>query len=268
MKSLRPEFVTSLPVSAASGLVIHHGEFFIASDDETHVLHGSPVKGFKSYALWEEDLPEDEKERKKVKPDFESLFLDDDELFVLPSLSRKNRIRGAKVKLSRDGKILSHEVIHLKNLRKKLDELVPDLNLEGGVRKNKKLHLFQRGNGERGVNSVITLDNLDAEDFEARPITLLFIGDVPYTITDATVKDNEIWFLAVAEDTNSTFVDGEILGSAIGKFDEHFRVTQFLTLDLKGKTEGIAFDDKGVVWLVTDDDSREKPSRLFRLTVP
>lgn len=267
MKLLHPELVTRLPVFAASGLVIHDGKFFIVSDDEVSLLHGTPEEAFESHVLWDADLPEDEKERKKVKPDFESLFLSGENLILIPSMSRKNRIEAVKVKLSH-GKIKSQEVFSVKDLREKLEELVPDLNVEGCVEKGDKLHLFQRGNGAQGLNSVITLKNLEAKDFEIRPVGLPMNGNVPYTITDATLYKNEIWFLAVAEDTTSTYVDGEVLGSAIGKFNDKFVVEDFFPLDLKGKTEGIAFDEKGTVWLVTDDDSREKPSRLLRITRP
>lgn len=264
MKSIKPEFVTKLPVHAASGLIIARGKFFVVADDEVHILAGTPDKGFSPYALWKEKLPANEKERKKVKPDFESVFLDGDELVVIPSLSRKNRIEGARIRLSDSGKIFSHGTFSLKGLRKNLDEVIPDLNIEGALRHDGKIHLFQRGNGEKGMNAVIALDTLESKSFTITPVQLPSIRDVKYTITDAAVKDDEIWFLAVAERSDSTYLDGEVLGSALGKFDETFKVKEFFPIDLRHKTEGLAFDAEGTAWLVTDDDSREKPSRLFR----
>ena len=258
---LTPEFVCELPVHAASGLVIHGGKFFMVSDDEVHLISGTPETGFTPYKLWEEILPEEPKARKKVKPDFETLYLSGNELHILPSLSRPNRTRGAVVQLDPSGTILSHKVTSHSELLAQLGTLVSDINIEGAVTIGEKLHLFQRGNGPQGTNSVIIITG---EKILVRPLVLPEIRGVPLTITDAAFNRNELRFLAVAEDTLSTYDDGAVLACGIGTLNEAFEVTSFHYLRMNGKPEGLAFDEKGTAWMVTDDDSREKPSRLFR----
>lgn len=266
IKSLTPEFICELPVFAASGLIIKDGVFYIISDDEVSLLHGSPEAGFISFSLWNEDLPEDAAIRKKLKPDFECLVLKGASLFILPSFSRKNRITGVRVDLRKEG-ISSHQILDLTDLRERLDKKVPDLNIEGALSINNEILLFQRGNGKNGTNAVIRGQSLDDNSMQVIPIDLPHMGKIPLTITDAAATGNDIWFLAVAEDTESTYLDGEVKGSFLGSFDERFRVKELLKLDIPHKPEGLAFHPDGSIYFVTDDDSRSKPSRLFRIKI-
>lgn len=254
---LTPELVCELPVFAASGLVISSGEFFIVSDDEVSLVHGRPGS-FKTLSLWDEVLPEDPLERKKVKPDFEGLYLSGQNLHLIPSFSKKNRTRGAVIDLTQNMRI---DLMDLSELRERLEEKVPDLNIEGALLKEGRLHLFQRGNGKNGTNSVIVFDG---DEFKVTALMLPFHKRVPLTITDAAFKDSLFYFTAVAEDTESTYLDGEVLGSFLGTLNEEFAVTSLKQLDCSGKPEGLAFCDE-TLYFVTDDDSRKKPSRLFML---
>lgn len=263
MSSISPELVCELPVFAASGLVIFSGKFFIVSDDEISLLHGIPGRKFETLKLWDHILPEDPKKRKKVKPDFECLYLDGLKLYLIPSFSKKNRDQGAVVDLGKKGKILSHQILDLSALQKKLDKEIPDLNIEGGIMKNKILHLFQRGNGKDGTNSIILCDDLSSDRFDIRKMKLPDHKGIPLTVTDATLKGETIYFTAVAEDTDSTYLDGEVVGSYLGTLDEKLKVSTLRELNFSGKPEGLSFDENGSLFFVTDDDSREKPSRLF-----
>lgn len=254
---LNPELVCELPVFAASGLVISSGEFYIVSDDEVSLVHGRPGN-FKTLSLWDETLPEDPVERKKVKPDFEGLYLSGQNLHLIPSFSKKNRTRGAVIDLSQEMRI---HLMDLSELRNRLADRVSDLNIEGALIKEGRLHLFQRGNGKEGKNSVIVFNE---DEFQVIDLKLPFHKGVPLTITDASFKDSLFYFTAVAEDTESTYLDGEVLGSFLGTLNDAFEVTSLKQLDFSGKPEGLAFLDE-TLYFVTDDDSRERPSRLFRL---
>lgn len=261
-----PEFVCELPVFAASGLVIRDGIFYIVSDDEISLIHGTPADGFVAYPFWKEVLPEDPVARKKLKPDFECMVLKGASLFILPSFSKKNRITGVRVDLSHD-RITGHQILDLSDLHERLDKKVPDLNIEGALYLNDELLLFQRGNGKNGTNAIIRGRDLNDQAMQVVPLTLPHLGKIPLTITDAAFRDNEIWFLAVAEDTESTYLDGEVVGSFLGRFDEHHVVKDLFKLELPHKPEGLSFMPDGTLYLVTDDDSRDKPSRLFRVTL-
>lgn len=261
MTTLTPELICELPVYAASGLVISSGKFFIVSDDEVSLLHGSP-ENFQTLNLWDHILPEDPAQRKKVKPDFECLYLNGQKLYLLPSFSKKNRVQGAVVELGEKGEILRHEIIDLSNLKKALDKKVPDLNIEGAFVKNNRLHLFQRGNGKDGTNSIISCDDLFSTHFEITDLKLPAHKGIPLTVTDATLKEETIYFTAVAEDTDSTYLDGEVMGSYLGTLDKNLEITGLRELNFSGKPEGLAFHIEHL-YFVTDDDSRKKPSRLF-----
>jgi hypothetical protein len=261
MSSIRPELIRPLPVFAASGLVIYNGKFFICADDEVSLLV-TDLKGHDSFIrLWKKDLPEDPDKRKKKKPDLETLFQDENFLYALPSFSRKNRVHGARLELDEKGNVLDKKKLDLTHLYKTLND-IPDLNIEGAVVKEGKLHLFQRGNGGKGENGMVILRDLEAKKFDFIPLELPKLNDVQLSITDATLRQGEIHFLAVAENSSSTFLDGEVSGAFLGKLTHH-KVSSLTPIEFKGKPEGLAFEND-VLYFVTDDDSRDIPSRLFR----
>ncbi len=259
MNSLIPELVCELPVSAASGLVICGEKFFIISDDELTLLSGDFSGQYQFTKLWEHELPEDPKLRKKLKPDLESLYLDGLTLWALPSFSRPNRVKGARVELSPDFQVMQQEEVDFSDLYQKLSLFVPDLNIEGAVLKDNILHLFQRGNGKNGSNSMILFHR---DEVLIKPMTLPHYQGIPLTVTDATLLNGEILFLAVAENTESTYLDGEVVGSFLGKLGGELR-----QIDFQGKPEGLSFHPDGYLYFVTDDDSRKIPSRLFRIKI-
>lgn len=263
--ALTPELVCELPVFAASGLVISSGKYFVISDDEVSLVYGIPGKQFEAMRIWDLDLPQDPKERKKVKPDLECLYLDGNTLYLLPSFSKKNRDQGALAQLGEDGGITSLKTLDLSLLGKRLSKEVSDLNIEGAVVLKNKLHLFQRGNGSDGSNEIIICDDRFSDKFEKRKLKLPEHHGVPLTVTDAALMETTIYFTAVAEDTDSTYLDGEVLGSYLGRLDENLEVDSLRQLAFSGKPEGLCFDHEGKLFFVTDDDSREKPSRLFMI---
>ncbi len=261
-----PEFICELPVFAASGLIIRDGIFYIVSDDEVSLIHGTPEKGFVTYPFWNEILPEDLASRKALKPDFESLALKGASLFILPSFSKENRITGVRVELTHNG-ICGHQIIDLTDLRESLKAKVEDINIEGAIFLNDELFLFQRGNGKNGTNAIIRGKDFTDTSMQVIPLTLPHLGKIPLTVTDAAYRDKEIWFLAVAEETESTYLDGEVSGCFLGNLNKHFAVKDLFKLELPHKPEGLAFSPDGFLYMVTDDDSRKKPSRLFRIKI-
>ena len=262
-RKIKPELVCELPVHAASGLVITRDHFYIVADDELSLLIRDKKGKCSLYVLWEGELPEDVMERKKIKPDLESLFLFEDKLYAVPSGSKKNRTMGARIKLDSSGKILGHEDADFEGLFKKLKTEIDDLNIEGAFSHGKDLFLFQRGNGKEGINAMITVKDWPSTKFSVKEIKLPLHKNVPLTITDATMVEDEIYFLAVAEATESTYLDGEILGAFFGKLRKG-EAQDLTQLDMKGKPEGLASHSDGYFYIVTDDDSRDIPSRLLR----
>jgi hypothetical protein len=258
-------------IAAASGLCLVDETFYIVADDDLSLLAlpaGLDKKG-KLITLFEGALPDDLKERKKVKPDIESIvYLPlQKSLLCLPSGSQPNRFQGALVTL------LDREVqkITFKNVFLELVTHFTELNIEGAVILDDKIRLFQRGNGSLHQNAVIDM-NLAAflkdevKDFSYVLVDLGKLGDVFLSFTDATLHNNECWFLAAAEATESTFFDGEFAGAILGTINSKGVVEKSLILTMPSKPEGIAIQDN-TFYFVTDDDDRKKASKFYSLSI-
>ena len=259
-------------IAAASGLVLAHNRFYLVPDDENFIIGIN--KDLKAsgelYQVFPGVLPEDKKDRKKLKPDFECMLHlpDMNALLCIPSGSKKNRNRGALVELS------NHEIteISFKHVYQELEDLYPELNIEGAVLIGETIRLFQRGNGKLHQNAVIDL-NLKkfiedkVKDLNVKEIALGKLKGIPLSFTDASLFNNKCYFVAVAEDSESTYADGEFVGSILGEMSMEGEILTTTQLDLDSKPEGLAFDEQ-YFYLVTDDDDRKKPSRLFQGTLP
>jgi hypothetical protein len=157
----------------------------------------------------------------------------------------------------------------------------PNLNIEGAVVVGSHLKLFQRGNGRAGKNAMIdiSLEGLFEELKSSRElseqriqaISILELGELhgtPLGFTDAAVvMDNEIAFLAVAEQTDSTYTDGQYVGAMLGYLNSEGRLGKIVELNCPQKPEGIWLSsDSGCreFFVVTDADDRSQPSLLYR----
>lgn len=258
-------------IAAASGLVLVQNRFYLVADDELCILgiNQDLKSSGEIFIVFPGELPEDKKERKKLKPDFECLvYLEEQRsLLCLPSGSKKNRNRGALLNL--ETKAVSE--LYFKKVYKALEELYTELNIEGGIILGDNIRLFQRGNGSLHQNAIIDL-NLrkllqdEVQDLKAIDIKLGKLKSIPLSITDATLFNDRIFFTAVAEDSESTFEDGEFSGAILGEMSMDGKILKTAPLAISSKPEGIAFDDN-FFYTVTDDDDRKKPSRLFRCSV-
>jgi hypothetical protein len=66
--------------------------------------------------------------------------------------------------------------------------------------------MFFHHEGKNLTNDFTILSNIQTAKIKVRS-----------SFTDAILVDNSIYFLATAEDTESTYDDGEVLGSLIGR---------------------------------------------------
>ncbi len=279
-------------VSAASGLV-RIGDFLhvIADDDLSlatfRIGDASPGRLFR---LVPGTLPRKAADRKKAKPDFETLVaLPPAEgrvhgaLLALGSGSRPNRLRGALIELSRDGAAQLARPVDISALYQPFANDFAELNIEGAVVLDGRLLLFQRGNAGNPVNAVISfpledaLATLHAGPAKPAPPATIRIVDlgtvagVPLAFTDATVVDGMMVFSAVAENTGNAYDDGPLAGAVVGIIDAAVTVRRVETLHPMVKVEGIAaMRDRDVLrlTLVTDADDPAKPAGLFSATLP
>lgn len=252
-------------VSAGSGLVIHQDHFYIVADDELGLFslkHDFSEKG-RIHRVFPGDLPEDYKERKRLKPDIEALIVVQDKLLLIPSGSKPNRNKGALVSIGD----FKSQIVSFSRVYSVLQGEFRELNIEGAVLLENNIRLFQRGNGKLRENAIIdlSLEHILKDEVSNLAIQRIELGEVnktPLTFTDATLMKDMIYFLAAGEKTESTYDDGEFAGAVIGMMDATGNILKTVKLDIDAKPEGLSILGEKF-YLVTDDDNRENPSRIF-----
>jgi hypothetical protein len=245
---------------------------FIISDNssflyEYHLLEKELTK-IKLYVDNQENIP------KKDKYDFESIALKGNKLHLFGSGSTSKREKGITYNLKTktiEEKDLSKLYKNIKQTNSISDE---DLNIEGALFHNEKWHLFQRGNGANSRNGIAVLnDNFDDNGtIDFIPIQLPKIKHVETSFTDAILVEDKIYFLATAEDTSSTYYDGEILGSIIGGMNSKtFEIEFTKKITDTNKFEGLTLysktNDNIEFLLCEDNDSEVLESTIYKLVL-
>ncbi|MGP1683095.1 MAG: DUF6910 family protein [Giesbergeria sp.] len=286
-------------LSAASGLVRSGHTLFVVADDELHmgvfedtVAAGTPPAPGNLLQLLEGDLPSGAAQRKKAKPDFETLAhlpplpgCAGGALLALGSGSKPNRETGVLLSLSGPGRLNGRQAtVSLSALYAPLHKRFADLNIEGAWVASGELHLLQRGNKSDARSACIRYDwNVAAPWFagvQAQPpaiksVQLLDLGAVdgiPLSLTDGVPLPGGEWlFSAVAEDTSDSVADGACVASALGVVAADGHVRRLLRLQGAPKVEGIAVQAEGDGWLVTmvtDPDAPAVASQLLAVCLP
>jgi hypothetical protein len=277
---------------AASGLVLCGGIAHVVSDDSTALASfalAGETAGRVMRLLARSALPSDTAARKRLKPDFEVLVSLPPEhclpyggLLAMGSGSTPARSAGAIVALDSDGWAISATEVDLESsLYSKLRSVFSEVNIEGGVWRDSRLLLFQRGNASEPTSAAVTFEipspaaALQCKNAIGLPhvhrLHLGSIDGVPLTLTDATLLDDRILYLATAERTPNAYDDGDVLGSVLGVLSGDCELTEQWCLDPPLKFEGIAACRKGKHFeflVVSDADDAAVPSKLFKGRVP
>ncbi len=276
-------------LSAASGLVRVASFLYIVADDELHlgVFNTDDTNPGHLIRLFDGDLPDGPRKRRKHKPDLEALTQlpasadhPHGALLVLGSGSRPNRRTGAMLTLDANGAMQgAPRQIDLAPLFAPLDDAFAEPNIEGAVVIGGELRLFQRGNKAQTENAIVrfpllaVLDSLmSGQDVTIMPsgidrLDLGAIDGIPLCFTDAAALPNgDMVFTTVAEDTDDAYNDGPCAGSAVGVVGNNGRLLGMYPLDRQHKVEGVAARMDGDVirlLLVTDADDATIPAGLF-----
>lgn len=262
-------FLTIQGIGAASGIVFHNNSLFIVSDNSGYLFEqkiDSPE--LVKHALVENKAITIEKKR---KPDFEAITLKENELHIFGSGSTNNRNK--KVVYNIDSKQItefdySETYSELKKMAHFTDE---DLNIEGALFHQDHLYLFQRGNGLTAKNGIFKIANRNGNfEYSFYPITLPKIKHVETSFTDAILIDNKFYFLAAAEDTVSTYEDGEVLGTIMGIMNSNtFEIEKTIQLSPTHKLEGLTLfekTDKELTFLLCEDnDTEDLNATIYKL---
>ena len=280
-------------LTAASGLVRLGRRHYVVADDEQHLGVFDPARPgpVQLVRLFDGDLPDSAKKRKKKKADLESLVhlpplprCPGGALFTLGSGSRPNRRRGALLGLDAVGALLGQvKPIDLAPLYDALGRRFDEVNIEGALILDDDLMLLQRGN-KGGPNATVRyawddfepwlLGDLD-EAPEPRTVREYDLGaadGIAFGFTDcAALPDGGGWlFSAVAEDTDNAFDDGACVGVAIGVVGADGTVQAKLGLEPRRKVEGIEarmLQGKVVIGMVTDADDPDDAAEYGTATL-
>jgi hypothetical protein len=275
MQKFRLEILFHLiGIGSASGLFYDNGSVFIISDNGGYLYeYKTQTAAFEKTAIVEngtENIP------KKLKPDFEALAADDDKLYVFGSGSTENRNKMVTIDRKSKAVVSTVDLAYLYSAMQSFGQIKPlDFNIEGVVYSGEKWYFFQRGNGKKGENGIFTVSGNNLEnDFSIlyNEIKLPKIDGIRATFTDAVLVGNGMYFLAAAEDSNSVYEDGEVLGSLIGKMDmETMKVAFTGKITGKQKFEGIALfqqNDKEITFLLCEDNDTESlESDIYKLVL-
>ena len=299
-------------LSAASGLVRVRQRLYVVADDELHLgifdepaapqAEAAPGSGSDPthpmgtlLRLLDGDLPQDKGQRKKAKPDFESLVhlpplpgCPAGALLAMGSGSKPNRQTGVLIALDVQGVPNGRMApVDLTALYAPLRKRFADLNIEGALLVSGELLLLQRGNKGHALNACIRyewsqmapwLAGVQPQPPAAKSVQLLDlgrVGDVPLGFTDGAALHGGAWaFSAVAENTSNSYADGACVGSAIGSVDANGRLQSLHLLQGAPKVEGLAVlaDTAGssgwICTLVTDPDDPAVAAELLQARLP
>ncbi len=282
-------------LSAASGLVRVGRRLYVVADDENHLgmLSANGRAPLQLIRLFEDDLPLEKYQRKKAKPDLESLVhwpatpgYPFGALLALGSGSTPKRCQAVLLPLDAAGNVIERlHTVDLSPLYQRLRRSFSDLNIEGAFVSEGQVCLLQRGNKGASPNAIV---RFHANDFIAwlkgnqnehppvlaiHQIDLGEVDGVPLSLTDGAALGDQrgagSWvFSAVAEDTDNSYLDGACVASVIGIADAEGRVVQMHRLKGAPKVEGISVQTRGrelVVNMVTDADDPVLASQLLRV---
>ncbi|MEO5775977.1 MAG: hypothetical protein ABIQ27_03675 [Flavobacterium sp.] len=258
-------------IGSASGLLYHNNLLYIISDDSNY-LYEYNIEAEKLNKIALTDNAQ-ENIAKKDKPDFEAITYDKDKIVLLGSGSTKKRNLSFLYDCETDT-VIQNDITDLyKKIKHQLNFTDDELNIEGFIINKRNVFLFQRGNGTENKNGIITVFNSRMQSEIGFTIfDLPKIKNVPATFTDAILVDDTVYFLAAAEDSASTYLDGEVMGSIIGAIDlKTMKLTSSVQISDKHKFEGLTLYNKTATQieflLCEDTDSEIQESNIYKLVL-
>jgi hypothetical protein len=261
-------------IGSASGLFYKDNTLLLISDNsgflyEYHV----DSRDLKQYPLIENPA---ENILKKDKPDFESITHFQDTLYIFGSGSTPKRNAMIEFDLKQKKKITTNNLVDIYAVMQSFGNIKPeDFNLEGAIFDGENWYLFNRGNGASNKNTLFTLHAKKISDefsLLSNDYKLPKIKGVRSSFTDAVLVNDKLYFLASAEDTPSTYADGEVLGSLIGRIDlETMKIDFTKKISDCHKFEGLTVfkksNNKIEFLLCEDKDTDELKTEIYKLTL-
>ena len=261
-------------LGSASGLIYQDNKILAIGDNSSYLYeYYMDSNKLERHALAEnseENIP------KKLKPDFEAITKYQDSLYLFGSGSTANRTIMVQVDAKSKNVIKSQDLSDLYLAMQSFGKIAEeDFNLEGAIFNGETWFLFNRGNGKTNKNVVFTIDGKNlANEFRivANEYKLPKIKGIRTSFTDAILVDDKIYFLATAENTDSTYNDGEVLGSIVGRIDvKKMKIDFTKKITDTQKFEGITLfkkSEKEIEFLLCEDNDTEVlESNIYKLVI-
>lgn len=261
-------------IGSASGLLYSDNTLLLIGDNSGFLyeyrMDNANLKSYPLIANPSENIPKSE------KPDFESLTRYQDTLYIFGSGSTAKRNAMVEFDLIEKKKITTNNMTDLYAVLQRFGNIDPeDFNLEGAIFDGETWYLFNRGNGISNRNVLFSLQakNLsDAFSLLSNEYKLPKIKGVRSTFTDAVLVNDKLYFLATAENTKSTYDDGEVLGTLIGWIDlETMKIDFTEKISSVHKFEGLTVlknsKEKIEFLLCEDKDSEALETAIYKLTL-
>ena len=264
-------------IGSASGIFSNAEQLYIIGDNSGFLneynLNTNALK--KIQILFDQPLNQNKNIPKPLKPDFEVLCYADDSLYILGSGS--TAARNLLIRYNLTKRKVSQESLSKTYEKMRFISGINsgNFNIEGAVFTGTNWLLFNRGNGDETKNGIFILSGKDLThtvDIKFSTLQLPNINHVESSFTDATLVGNDIFFISSAEDTTSTYNDGEILGSFIGSIDAKSLNLNFsYKIPGKHKFEGITLfeqvENKMEFLLCEDRDTEELNTTIYKLSL-
>ena len=265
-------------IGSASGIFFSDGTLYLISDNSLMLyeyrlqdksLHKNAMVAQEDYPGPLENLP------KKDKPDFEALAAKDDWLYLFGSGSTAKRNTITRTSLTTREVALT-DATDMYLVMGDFSGISPeDFNIEAAVNDGDTWYLFNRGNGPKKQNGIFTLiGDITQLPYQIlyNPVTLPGINGEAASFTDAVKVGNKLYFIAAAEKTDSTYHDGDVAGSLIGRLDIETMEVEFTqAISSKNKFEGITLykeNSTSLEFLLCEDtDTDVMASDIYRLSL-
>jgi hypothetical protein len=260
-------------IGSASGLIYKDNSLFIIGDNSGFLYeYNTSTQNLQKHQILENAT---ENIAKSEKPDFEAITHFGDNLYVFGSGSTEKRNKMVQIN-TLEKEISTNDLTDLYGVMQSFGEIKPeDFNIEGAIYTGEEWFLFNRGNGKSVKNVLFTIQgkNLVNEfNILSNNYKLPKIKGVRSSFTDAVVLDDKIYFLSTAENTNSTYNDGEILGSFIGCIDiKTMKIDFTKKISDTHKFEGLTVYQNSAdtieFLLCEDNDTEVLEANIYKLTI-
>ena len=261
-------------LGSASGLLYTNNSVLAIGDNSSYLYeYQMDSKELKKYPLLENAS---ETIAKNIKPDFEAITQYEKTIYIIGSGSTENRTKMVEINATTKEKIAEIDLSNLYTSMQSFGEInSEDFNIEGVIYNGKEWFFFNRSNGKKSKNIIFTVSGTNlVDDFSilSNFYKLPKIKGVETSFTDAVLVDDKIYFLATAEDTTSTYDDGEVLGSIIGSIDlESMKMKTTKKITDSAKLEGLTVfekSDKEITFLICEDNDTEvQESNIYKITL-